>query len=77
MGWPALKSVELPAAPVPFLFLLLRHAALRAYLDTAMDLLLAANAAQPSEAIEAELVDFTGVTLRPTADGAAAANIAR
>ena len=66
-GWEALRDAQPPAAPVPMLFLLLRHAALRQYLDTALDLLVAANAAQASERIEAELVGFTGIALRPTA----------
>lgn len=67
MGWQALRDAPLPQAPVPMLFLLLRHAALRAYMDTALDLLTAANAAQPSEAIETEMVNFAGAVLRPTA----------
>jgi PASTA domain len=67
MGWQALRDLPLPPAPVPMLFLLLRHAVLREYMDTALGLLTAANAAQPSEAIEAEMVNFAGAVLRPTA----------
>src|SRR3984885_6258699 len=67
LGWTALRDLALPPAPVPLLFLLLRHAALREYLDTAVQLLVAANAAQASEGMEAEMVAFTGTTLRPTA----------
>ena len=65
-GWQALLDATLPA-PIPVLFLLLRHAALRVYLDTALDLLTAAKALQPGEGIEAEMVGFTGIALRPTA----------
>jgi len=67
MGWQALRDAPPPASPTPILFLLLRHAALRAYLDAALDLLVAAKAAQPSERIEAELVGFGTAALRPTA----------
>jgi hypothetical protein len=67
MGWEALRDAASPAAPIPVLFLLLRHAALREYVDTALDLLTAANSAQPSERIECELVGFAGVATRPTA----------
>ena len=67
MGWEALRDATPPVpAPVPLLFHLLRHAALRAYLDTAVDLLAAKGAAQPQERIEAELVGFAGAG-RPTA----------
>lgn len=67
MGWQALIDATAPPAPIPILFLLLRHAALREYLDTALDLLIADNVVQESERIEAELVGFAGTALRPTA----------
>lgn len=66
LGWQALRDVALPPAPVPLFFLLLRHAALRQYMDSALDLLTAANAAQPAERIETELLGFSTV-VRPTA----------
>ena len=66
LGWTALRDVSLPPAPIPLFFLLLRHAALRQYLDSALDLLTASNAAQPAERIEAELLGFS-TTVRPTA----------
>jgi hypothetical protein len=56
MGWQALRDAPPPQSPAPLFFFLLRYAALRAYLDAAFVLLLAANAAQPAERIEAELV---------------------
>jgi hypothetical protein len=65
LGWQALRDLAPPASPAPLLFSLLRQAALRAYLDAGLDLLTAANAAQPAERIEAELVGF-GMA-RPTA----------
>ena len=48
----------MPAQPVPLLFLFLRHAALRQYLDSAAELLAQQNPAgiQPTERIEAELL---------------------
>ena len=52
--------------PVPLLLLLLRQAALRQYVDTAMDVLIAANAAQPAERLEPELVGLSGGVPRPT-----------
>jgi hypothetical protein len=58
MGWQALRDATAPQTPGPLFFYLLRYAALRAYVDAAFDLLLAANAAQPAERIEAELVGF-------------------
>ncbi len=58
MGWQALRDATPPQSPAPLFFYLLRFAALRAYVDTAFDLLLAANIAQPVERIEAELVGF-------------------
>jgi hypothetical protein len=65
LGWQALRDYTMPS-PTPLLLLLLRHAALRQYLDTATKLLVAAGAAQPSEKLEAELVDLS-TALRPTA----------
>ncbi len=65
-GWQALRDIALPAAPIPLFFLLLRHAALRQYMDSALDLLMAAGAAQPAERIEAELLGFS-TAIRPTA----------
>ncbi len=49
LTWQALRDFVTPPQPVPLLLLLLRHAALRQYLDTAGDLLETAGAAQPSE----------------------------
>jgi hypothetical protein len=66
MGWQLLRDVALPGAPIPLFFLLLRHAALRQYMDTALDLLTTAGAAQPDERIEAELLGFSAA-IRPTA----------
>ena len=65
LGWQALRDYTMPS-PTPLLLLLLRHAALRQYLDTAMDLLVAAGAAQPAEKLEAELVNLSAAA-RPTA----------
>jgi hypothetical protein len=66
LGWQALRDVASPSAPIPLFFLLLRHAALRQYMDSALDLLTAAGAAHPAERIEAELLGFS-TTIRPTA----------
>ena len=66
MGWQSLRDVALPGAPIPLFFLLLRHAALRQYMDTAIDLLASAGAALPNERIEAELLGFS-TAIRPTA----------
>lgn len=62
MGWEALQNATPPVGlvPVPLLFHLLRYAALRAYLDTAGDLLVADGTAPPEVRIEAELVGFAG-----------------
>jgi len=65
LGWQGLRDVALPS-PLPLFFLLLRHSALRQYLDSALDLLTAAAAAQPPERIEAELIGFSTL-VRPTA----------
>jgi hypothetical protein len=64
--WQDLRDFSLPAAPVPLLLLLLRHAALRQYIDTAMDLLTVAGAAQPAERLEPELVGLSAGVPRPT-----------
>jgi hypothetical protein len=66
LGWQALRDFALPAPPVPLLLLLLRHAALRQYLDTALDLLTTAGAAQPAERLEPELVGLSAGIPRPT-----------
>ena len=66
LGWWALRDVQSPAAPIPLLFLLLRHAVLREYMHLLLDLLTAAGAAQPAERIEADLLGFS-TTVRPTA----------
>jgi hypothetical protein len=65
-GWQALRDFALPAQPVPLLLLLLRHAALRQYLDTAAELLAEQNAIQPSERIEPELLGLSVGLARPT-----------
>jgi hypothetical protein len=64
-GWQALRDFQLPAAPVPLLLLLLRHAALRQYIDTAMDLLGPAGGAQPTERFEPELLGLSVGLPRP------------
>src|SRR5262245_10719156 len=64
--WQALRDVPSPAAPVPLLFLLLRHAALRQYLDTALDLLTPTGTAQPVERLEPEVVGLSVGIPRPT-----------
>lgn len=66
LGWQALRDAASPASPVPLFFLLLRHAALRQYLDSALDLLTAVGAAHASERIEPELLGLSSVP-RPTA----------
>lgn len=67
LGWQDLENLQ-PAgeSPIALFFLLLRHAALRQYMDSALDLLTADGAAQPAERIEAELLGFSTVA-RPTA----------
>jgi hypothetical protein len=67
MGWLALEKEIASTDPVPMLYLLLRYAATREYLDTAADLLTAANPAQAGQHVEAELVGFAGTSPRPTA----------
>jgi hypothetical protein len=66
LAWQPLRDFAMPSQPVPLLLLLLRHAALRQYLDTAGDLLEAAGAAQPSERVEAELLGMSAGLPRPT-----------
>ncbi|WP_158931675.1 hypothetical protein [Acidisphaera sp. S103] len=65
-GWQDLRNYILPAQPVPLLLLLLRHAALRQYVDTAAELLAQQNAIQPSERIEPELIGLSVGVARPT-----------
>ena len=65
-GWQALRDYALPAEPVPLLLLLLRHAALRQYVDTAAKLLAQQNAIQPGERIEPELIGLSVGLARPT-----------
>jgi hypothetical protein len=66
--WEALRDIAMPAQPVPLLFLFLRHAALRQYLDTAAELLAqeTPTGIQPSERIEPELVGLSAGLARPT-----------
>lgn len=66
LGWQALRDLPMPAQPVPLLLLLLRHAALRQYLDTAAELLAQQNGIQPGERIEAELLGLSSGVPRPT-----------
>jgi hypothetical protein len=66
LDWQGLRGVPMPAQPIPLLFLFLRHAALRQYLDTASRLLAAQSTIEPSERIEAELVGFSSGFPRPT-----------
>jgi hypothetical protein len=66
LTWQALRDFVTPPQPIPLLLLLLRHAALRQYLDTAGDLLEKAGAAQPGERVEAELVGLSVGLPRPT-----------
>ena len=65
-GWQALRDFALPAQPVPLLLLLLRHTALRQYVDTAAELLAQQSAIQPSERIEPELIGLSVGLARPT-----------
>ena len=68
LTWQELRDVAMPAHPVPLLFLFLRHAALRQYLDTAAELLARENpgSIQHSERVEAELVGLSAGLPRPT-----------
>lgn len=59
LGWAGLRDVALPSGPVPLLLLLLRHAALRQYVDTALALLTQAGLAQPGDGLEQELVHLS------------------
>jgi hypothetical protein len=65
-GWQNLRDLT-PAPPVPLLLLLLRHAALRQYLETAFQLLAQAGAAQPAERLEPEMIGFAAAQARPSA----------
>jgi hypothetical protein len=65
-GWQVLRDLT-PAPPVPLLLLLLRHAALRQYLETAFQLLVQAGAAQPAERLEPEMIGFAAALARPSA----------
>jgi hypothetical protein len=67
LGWQGLRDFAMPPAPVPLLLLLLRHAALRQYMDTAAQLLGNAGAVQPVERLEPELVGLSAAAqMRPT-----------
>jgi hypothetical protein len=66
LTWQALRDLPTPPQPVPLLPLLLRHAALRQYLDTAAELLAQASALLPTERIEAELIGMSAGLPRPT-----------
>jgi hypothetical protein len=66
LTWEQLRDLPTPAAPVPVLFLLLRHAALRQYVDTASDLLAAAGGVPPTQLIEPELLGLSAGLPRPT-----------
>lgn len=67
LGWQALRDLALPAQPVPLLWLLLRHAALRQYLETAFQLLSQGGLAQPAERLEPEMIGFAAAQARPSA----------
>ena len=66
LSWQALRDLPMPPQPVPLFLLLLRHAVLRQYVDTAGDLLGNSGAVQPSERIEAELLGLSAAAARPT-----------
>lgn len=68
LTWQGLRDVPMPSQPVPLLFLLLRHAALRQYLDTAAGLLAqqTPSGIQAGERIEAELLGLSAGLPRPT-----------
>ena len=63
LGWQDLRTFSLSTTPVPLLMLLLRHAALRQYLDTAASLLTTVGTAQPAERLEVELVGLSAQAL--------------
>jgi hypothetical protein len=66
-GWQQLRDFPVAATqPVPLLLLLLRHAALREFLDTATQLLAQSGGIQPSERIEPELLGLSTGLPRPT-----------
>jgi hypothetical protein len=62
LGWQALRDFAMPPTPVPLLLLLLRHAALRQYLDTAAGLLSQSGQMTPNEKLDAELI---GISMQP------------
>ena len=65
--WQQLRDFPVSATqPVPLLLLLLRHAALRQYIDSATQLLAQSSGVQPSERVEAELVGLSAGLSRPT-----------
>jgi hypothetical protein len=63
--WQQLRDFPL-SQPVPLLLLLLRHSALRQYIDSATQLLAQSGGVQPSERVEAELVGLSAGLPRPT-----------
>jgi hypothetical protein len=67
-GWQQLRDFPVGATqPAPLLLLLLRHAALREYLDTATQLLAQSGSVQPTERVEPELLGLSAGLPRPTA----------
>jgi hypothetical protein len=62
LGWQAIRDFAMPPAPVPLFLLLLRHAALRQYVDTASVLLSQAGQMAPNERLDAELI---GLSVQP------------
>ena len=65
--WQQLRDFPVSATrPAPLLQLLLRHAALRQYVDTATQLLTKSGGVQASERIEAELIGLSAGLPRPT-----------
>lgn len=67
LGWQALRDLAPPSQPVPLLWLLLRHAALRQYLEIAFQLLAQGGVAQPAERLEPEMIGFAAAQARPSA----------
>jgi hypothetical protein len=57
MTFAQLRDLAVPAAPVPLLWLLARHAALRQYSDSAQALL--GSALQPNDRLEPELINIS------------------
>ena len=65
--WQQLRDFPVSSTqPVPLLLLLLRHSALRQYIDSAAQLLAQSGGVQPSERIEAELIGLSAGLPRPT-----------